>query len=90
MALVTDQERSGREVAKLYEQETGKSISYGTLYTTLRRLAESRWVKVRDDADKDGRLRYFSIDVDGRKALAEGREYYAGIASFAMPQWRPA
>ena len=38
LALVADQERAGREVAKLYHQETGKSIAYGTLYTTGRNL----------------------------------------------------
>jgi DNA-binding PadR family transcriptional regulator len=82
LALVASQERSGREVAKLYEQETGKSMSYGTLYTTFRRLIDSGWVKARDDEDSDGRVRFFRIDVNGRKALAEGREYYAGIATF--------
>ena len=90
LALVAHEERSGREVAKLYEQETGKSISYGTLYTTFRRLKESGWVKTRDDEDEDGRVRFFRIDVDGRKALAEGREYYAGIANFGMPEGRTA
>jgi len=90
LALVADRERSGREVAKLYQQETGKPISYGTLYTTFRRLREDGWVKVRDDEDEDGRVRYFRIDVDGRRALAHGREFYAGIASFALPEGRPA
>jgi DNA-binding PadR family transcriptional regulator len=90
LALVAHQERSGREAAKLYEQEIGKSISYGTLYTTFRRLIESGWVKARDDEDEDGRVRFFRIDVDGRKALADGRDYYAGIASFGIPRRRPA
>src|SRR5688572_30296336 len=90
LALVADRELSGREVAKLYEKETGKSISYGTLYTTFRRLKESSWVKSRDDEDADGRVRYFRIDVNGRKALAEGRDFYSEIAGFGIPQRRPA
>lgn len=90
LALVAHGELSGREVAKMYEQETGKSMSYGTLYTTFRRLIESGWVKARDDEDEDGRVRFFKIDVDGRKALAEGRDYYAGIASFGLPEGRLA
>ena len=82
LALVTTEERSGREVAKLYEQEAGQPISYGTLYTTFRRMHEAKWVKVRDDHDEDGRVRFFKIDIDGRRALADGRRFYAGIANF--------
>ncbi len=90
LALVANDERSGRDVAKLYQQETSKTISYGTLYTTFRRLKDDGWVKVRDDQDQDGRVRFFKIDVDGRRALANGREFYAGIAGFGLPEGRPA
>src|SRR5205823_5109156 len=90
LALVTDQERSGREVAKLYEEETGKAISYGTLYTTFRRLKERGWVKVRDDQDEDGRIRHFCLDMSGRRALACGREFYSGVARFGLAEGRPA
>ncbi len=90
LALVATDERSGRDVAKLYRQETGKAISYGTLYTTFRRLKENGWVRVRDDQNEDGRVRYFNIDVDGRRALAKGRDFYADIAAFGLPEWRPA
>jgi DNA-binding PadR family transcriptional regulator len=50
LALV-DTERSGREVAKLYQEETGKEMPYGTLYTTFRRLKEAGWVTSRDDEE---------------------------------------
>src|SRR5882672_2194547 len=89
LAIVAGDERSGREVAKLYEQETGKTISYGTLYTTFRRLAESGWVKVRDDQDDDGRVRFFKLDIEGRRALAAGREFYASLATFGLPEGSP-
>lgn len=62
-------ELTGREVAKRYEKDTGKTISYGTLYTTFRRLKESGWVSVRDAQDEDGRLRYFQITGAGRRVL---------------------
>jgi DNA-binding PadR family transcriptional regulator len=88
LSLVEHEERAGREVAKLYEQETGKPIAYGTLYTTFRRLRDAGWVKVRDDEDADGRVRYFQIDIDGRRALSNGRAFYAAIPRFGLPKLR--
>jgi len=90
LALVTDEELSGREVAKRFERETGRKISYGTLYTTFRRLKEANWVKVREDEDEDGRVRYFQADIGGKRALAEARAYYAGLAGFFLPEGRLA
>ncbi len=90
LALVAHKELAGREVAKLYQRETGKQLAYGTLYTTFRRLKEAGWVKVRDDENEDGRVRYFRIDVNGRQALAQGREYYSGVAQFGLSEGRPA
>lgn len=87
LALV-DSERSGREVAKLYQQETGKEIPYGTLYTTFRRLKEAGWVTARDDEDEDGRVRYFRITGIGAAALSDARDYYRGLAGFALADWR--
>lgn len=84
LALVTT-ERSGREVALRYKEETGKSISYGTLYTTFRRLKEAGWVDVRDDADEDGRIRFFLINGAGVRALEEARAYFTSLASFGLP-----
>lgn len=90
LALVADDERSGREVAKLYKQEIGETIGYGSLYTCFRRMVEAGWVTVRDDKDEDGRVRFFKIDVDGRRALTNGRGYYAGISSFGLSEGRAA
>jgi len=84
LALVSDEELSGREVAKLFKESTGKAISYGTLYTTFRRLKDAGWVSVRDDEDEDGRIRYFRIDGPGIRALARGREFYRRIATFGQ------
>lgn len=83
LALV-DTERSGREVALRYKAETGRTISYGTLYTTFRRLKEEGWVSVRDDADEDGRVRYFKITGAGVTALRSAREHHASLAAFAL------
>lgn len=68
LALVI-RERGGREIAKLYEKTHGVPISYGSLYTTLRRMADDGWIKVRPDPSGDGRARLFSIAAPGRTAF---------------------
>ena len=75
MLLLVVTERTGREVAQAFARATGKEISYGTLYTTFRRMADNGWVRVRDDDKDDRRLRWFRITGAGlsavRKAQAE-------------------
>jgi DNA-binding PadR family transcriptional regulator len=70
---------SGREIAERYLQETGRSISYGTLYTTMSRLRDLGWVSQTDAQDEDGRLRYFEITGAGSRALADAREFFARL-----------
>ncbi len=82
LSLVTT-ERNGREVAKLYRKETGKPVSYGTLYTTFRRLRERGWVKMRGDRGSDGRIRFFLITTSGARALEQARSHYAALSRFA-------
>ena len=84
LLVLVDRERSGREVAKLHKKETGKAISYGTLYTTFRRLREQGWVKTRDDEDEDGRVRFFLITASGVRALDRARVHYGRLASFGL------
>src|SRR3989442_1520629 len=84
MAILAARELAGREVAKRYKEETGSSISYGTLYTTLRRLADIGLVRVRDDEDEDGRLRYFSLTASGARALQTSRARYERLAGFSL------
>jgi DNA-binding PadR family transcriptional regulator len=74
--------RSGREVAELYRREWGEPISYGTLYTTLRRLSEAGWVNVEEALDADRRVRWYHISGRGVKAMNRGREHYRRIADF--------
>lgn len=83
LALVVT-ERSGRDVAQLFKKETGRTISYGTLYTTFRRLREWGWVTVRDDEDEDGRVRWFRITAAGSKAMERARDAYRGLAEFGL------
>ena len=79
-------ELAGREVAKQFKAETGKTISYGTLYTTLRRLKEQGWVASRDDEDEDGRVRFFSLEPSGRATLNAAKRYEKVASGL---QWKP-
>jgi DNA-binding PadR family transcriptional regulator len=81
LALVV-RERRGADVASRYAKEVGRNISPGTLYTTFRRLREAGWVKTRDSADEDGRVRFFKITASGSSALNRGREFYQGLSTF--------
>lgn len=81
MALVAHDELAGREVAKRFEEEYSKSISYGTLYTTFRRLKEEGWVSMREDEDEDGRIRYFKLTGGGKAALREGACSYSALGA---------
>ena len=75
-------ERSGREVAKLYKKEVGAAISYGTLYSTFKRLREAGWVTVRDAQDEDGRVRNFRITGSGVTAWESARARYRVLIKF--------
>ncbi len=81
LALVTS-ERSGREIARLYREETGEPVPFGTLYATLRRMRERGWVQMRNDRDLDGRIRLFRATASGLQAVEGARSYYDELASF--------
>ena len=66
----------------LFKEDTGTAISYGTLYTTFRRLTEGKWVTAKDQGDGDGRIRLFRITGAGVRALQRGRDYYRELAGF--------
>ena len=73
LLVLTIKERTGREIADAYRKSVGRRISYGTLYTTLRRMKEAGWIAVRDDEDQDGRLKWFRILGAGARALQRAR-----------------
>ncbi|MDP1587674.1 MAG: PadR family transcriptional regulator [Prosthecobacter sp.] len=64
-------EISGRDLAKRYEREQNTSISYGTLYTAMRRLKEGGWVDVRESDEGDRRVRYFKLSSSGAQHLPD-------------------
>lgn len=77
--LMGTRERTGREIAEAYAKEHGTTISYGTLYTALRRLKEGGWIDMRDDEDEDGRLRYYKLSGPGVKLLPKLRRMDANF-----------
>lgn len=84
LLILVESERSGREVAKLFRKEAGRAISYGTLYTTFRRLREWGWVSVREDEDEDGRMRWFRATATGSRAIATTRDHLQRLARFGL------
>lgn len=74
--------RTGREVAAAWATFTSASVSNGTLYTTLTRLAEAGLVTKTEVADQ--RARCFVATKAGRDALARTRRHHEALARFAQ------
>ncbi len=83
LALVSE-ERSGREVARLYGRQTGSRIPHGTLYSTLRRMRERGWVQMRRDRELDPRIRLFVATAAGTSELEQTRSQYASLSQFGQ------
>jgi DNA-binding PadR family transcriptional regulator len=84
LALLAHGELSGRNLAKLYEKETGGKISYGTLYVTLGRMEDQKWVTSKEETDEVGKLTVYKITSGGRSAVNGFREHLRSLASFGM------
>lgn len=83
LALVV-RKRSGREIAQRFMATQGRAIAFGTLYTTLRRLADEELVEIETDPSEGGdkRVRYFEITGAGTAALNRAKEYYLALALY--------
>lgn len=68
----------GMEIRAEIDEQTGKDVSYGAVYTTLDRLAAKGWVthELGDPTpERGGRARkYFSVEPEGRAALRATRD----------------
>lgn len=84
LVVLAPRELPGRTVAQRYEEQTGRGIAYGTLYTTLRRMTEAGWIKARDDEDEDGRVRHFKVTGLGDRAITEGRKTFSALATLGL------
>ena len=67
----------GVTITQMLEQETGRSVDFSTVHTTLKRLEEKGYVTsvmAGATAERGGRRkRYFSITAYGYKALRESQ-----------------
>ena len=83
LALVV-QERTGREVAALFEREAGRRIPFGSLYTSFRRMGARGLVTSREEPDEDGRIKYFLATPQGLAALQRSRAFYGKLGYFGL------
>ncbi len=83
LSLITTA-RTGRQVAALYRQESGQRISWGSLYTSLRRMRTRGLVASREEPDEDGRIKYFLATQQGLAALQRSRAFYGRLGYFGL------
>lgn len=83
LLALTARERSGIEIARRYELDTGARIRPGTLYPTMSRLKQEGWVEVRTEVRHgDARLKHYRITGSGVRVLNRARERYHELANF--------
>lgn len=75
---VIKEDAYGVTITQMLEKETGRTVDFSTVHTTLKRLEEKGFVKsvmAGATAERGGRRkRYFSITAYGYKALRESQE----------------
>ncbi len=76
------------EIERAYKDVTGRSLSEGTLYPTLRKLEKrgfltARWGSDRADDRFGGRRRYYRVIGDGFSALHAVQLRRASLAGWA-------
>lgn len=76
-------ERSGREVAKAYEDQAGRRIPYGTIYTTFAQMEELGWVRITQAEEGDRRVRRIKITGGGIDALNLANQHHHRLAKLA-------
>ena len=77
IAVIKD-DAYGVPITQMLEKETGRTVDFSTIHTTLKRLEEKGFVKsVMGGATEERggrRKRYFTITTFGYKALRESQE----------------
>ena len=90
LAFLDDQPRHGYELTQLIEERSAGALTFNfaSLYATLYKLEERKWIKGRW-VEKAGqrRRRYYSITPQGREVLAaqrrEWQQFFALIRDLA-------
>jgi DNA-binding PadR family transcriptional regulator len=90
LAFLDDEPRHGYELTQLIEGRSGGALTFNfaSLYATLYKLEERKWIKGRW-VEKAGqrRRRYYSITPEGRDVLAaqrkEWQQFFALVRDLA-------
>ena len=90
LAFLDDESRHGYELTQLIEERSAGALTFNfaSLYATLYKLEERKWIKGRW-VEKAGqrRRRYYSITAEGRQVLAaqrkEWQQFFALIRDLA-------
>ncbi len=92
--LVLGDNAYGVSIRDLIEQETGRNVSFGAIYTTLERLKTKGYISSRQGEptqERGGRAkRYFRIEGVGETALSEaqrGRDRMLKLTKL-KPAWQ--
>ena len=94
LAFLDDEPRHGYELTQLIEERSAGALTFNfaSLYATLYKLEERKWIKGRW-VEKAGqrRRRYYRITPEGREVLAAQREewqqFFALIRDLAGVQY---
>ena len=85
-AELAELEPSGKDIKSIVERESGSLLPDGSLYGTLYRMADQRWLNVTEKLPKgektDKRERIYSLTEEGRQTLRMGVECYRALAEF--------
>lgn len=71
----------GIGIGESYENSTGDRIPDGTLYTTMRRMVQRRWL-AKSAKTGDRRCRVYTVTNAGRAALSASRKFHKDLAEF--------
>ena len=73
----------GMTIRLAIEERTGRSVSIGAVYTTLRRLQRKGFVSSQlgePSPSRGGRAKkYFALEAEGLEALRRSREMFASL-----------
>ena len=79
LAFLDDEPRHGYELTQLIEARSGGALTFNfaSLYATLYKLEERKWIKGRwVERAGQRRRRYYSITPEGREVLAAQRKQW--------------
>jgi DNA-binding PadR family transcriptional regulator len=78
LALLKKGKMPGTELAQAYETRTLRKVTFGTLYTTLKRLETRKLIESSEGTD-DRREKYYKLSKTGKEALKRSKDFYAEL-----------